>query len=230
MLTLDNLLLKREKFELRADFTCERGDRVAIIGPSGAGKSTLLDLIAGFATPDAGQIMWDGTDISHTPADKRDISMVFQSNNLFPHLSVFENVALGIAPNLRLTSAQKSNVMDALARTGIFAFKDKFPGELSGGQASRVAIARVLVRDRAMIALDEPFAALGPALKQDMLGLVCEICKERDALLLMVTHDPNDALNSCDTCIFVDAGCASAPQSTRELFADPPPALREYFG
>ena len=156
--------------------------------------------------------------------------MLFQDNNLFPHLTVEQNVGLGIDPGLRLNSAQIEQVAVALARVGLDGFGARKPGQLSGGQQGRGALARVLVQRRPLMLLDEPFAALGPALKDEMLDLVSELADEIGATVLMVSHDPRDAERFADKAILVSEGRAEAPVDVGQLLANPPPALRRYLG
>ncbi len=233
MLTLEGgLVIRQDDFELRADFTVERGARVAVIGPSGAGKSTLLNTIAGFFAPDLGAVMWDGRDVTGLNPGERPIAMLFQDNNLFPHLTVAQNIGLGIDPSLRLSAAQKADVQAALHRVGLDEYGQRKPGNLSGGQQSRAALARVLVQRKPLMLLDEPFSALGPALKNEMLDLVAELAREiGGATVLMVSHDPGDAERFAQAAILVaQGGQAEAPVPVAQLMADPPEALRNYLG
>ena len=230
MLTLDGVVLRQGDFSLVADFTVEAGARVAVIGPSGAGKSTLLSLIAGFLQPDAGRVIWQGRDITTTVPGARPVAMLFQDNNLFPHLTVAENVGLGIRPDLRLSQEQRGRVEDALERVGLAGYGVRKPAALSGGQQSRAALARVLVQDRPLVLLDEPFAALGPALKAEMLDLVEAVLDETGAGLLMVSHDPADARRIASETILVAEGRAEGPVATSDLLDNPPPVLRAYLG
>jgi thiamine transport system ATP-binding protein len=230
MLTLEGLTLRQDSFELRADFAVETGAMVAVIGPSGAGKSTLLNAIAGFIRPSEGRVLWQGQELTPLPPGERPVTMIFQDNNLFPHLTAFDNVALGLRPSLKLASAERARVAGALARVGLAGLEARKPAALSGGQQSRVALARVLVRARPLLLLDEPFAALGPALREEMLDLVAELCCETGATLLMVTHDPRDAERIADKAVLVAEGRAHAPLPTARLLADPPRALRDYLG
>lgn len=230
MLTLDGVVIEQDGFRLSADLRVDAGARVAVIGPSGAGKSTLLGVLAGVVPLTAGQIRWQGTRIDTLPPARRPLSILFQDNNLLPHLSVFDNVALGIDPGLRLTPEQRAAVTAALVETGLEGLGARKPGTLSGGQISRAALARVLLRARPLILLDEPFAALGPALKSAMLDLVARIAAQNRATVLMVTHDPADALRLCPQTILVADGRAEAPADTAALLRDPPPALRAYLG
>jgi len=230
MLELDNLMIEQGDFYLSASLRIESGAQVAVIGPSGAGKSTLLGAIAGFVPLTRGAIRWQGARIDGLPPAQRPLSILFQDNNLLPHLSVFDNVALGINPLLRLTAGQRVQVATALARTGLADLADRRPGALSGGQISRAGLARVLLRARPLILLDEPFAALGPALKREMLDLVARIAGEQGATLLMITHDPADARHICPQTVVVADGIAAPPAPTGPLLANPPPVLAAYLG
>ena len=156
--------------------------------------------------------------------------MLFQDGNLFPHLTVAQNVGLGLRARLRLTETEHSRVEQALDRVGLAGMRDRKPAALSGGQQSRVALARVLVQGRDLLLLDEPFAALGPALKTEMLDLVSELVEESGATLLMVSHDPTDARRIADQVVLVVEGQAYPPQETAQLLDDPPPALKAYLG
>ncbi|MDJ0630699.1 MAG: ATP-binding cassette domain-containing protein [Rhodobacter sp.] len=229
MLLLEGLELQVGGFRLSADLSVQAGARVAVIGPSGAGKSTLLSAIAGYQPTTKGRVTWAGRDITGDEPGARPLSIVFQDNNLFPHLTVAQNVGLGLSPSLRLSADQQERVADSLARVGLPGLGDRKPAQLSGGQQSRVALARVLLRARPLMLLDEPFAALGPALKAEMLDLVKEVAAETGAAVLMVTHDPDDARRLGGQTILVDGGRAEAPQDTDALLADPPPGLRAYL-
>lgn len=230
MLKLDAVRIDNGGFEVLADFAVESGARVAVIGPSGAGKSTLIGAIAGFYPVTAGRITWQGRDIGEMAPGKRPVAMLFQDGNLFPHLSVAQNVGLGVDPNLRLDAGQRARVEEALSRVGLEGMGNRKPAALSGGQQSRAALARVLVQNRPLLLLDEPFAALGPALKREMLDLVRALTDETGATLLMVSHDPDDARRIADEVILVAEGRAHPPEPTGELLDNPPAALRDYLG
>lgn len=230
MLRLEDVGITQGDFTLHADAVVAQGARVAVIGPSGAGKSTLLGALAGFIPISAGRILWDGQDIAARAPSARPLSIVFQDNNLFPHLSAFENVALGISPALRLTSADRARVTDALARVGLAGMAGRRPAQLSGGQQGRVALARVLLQGKPLVLLDEPFSALGPALKAEMLALLAEICTETGATVLMVTHDIADARAIAPETLLVADGRAEGPFPTADLLANPPESLRAYLG
>jgi len=227
---LDNVKISHGKFSLQADFEIEKGKKIALLGPSGGGKSTLLSAIAGFKTPDSGKIFFENTDITSTPPAKRPIALLFQNHNLFPHLSVRNNIALGITTTLKLSLKEIETIDKALLRVGLDGLGNKMPSELSGGQQQRVALARCLIRKQPILCLDEPFAALGPALKKEMLDLVQEIAETTNATLLMVTHQPDDASYITDQTILIADGKAHRPITTNKLFANPPAALAKYLG
>ncbi len=227
LLELDHVTLARGAFRLTANIAFGPGI-TAIIGPSGAGKSTILDAVAGFLAPEAGRVHWADRDITRLPPGNRPVSVVFQDQNLFPHLTAAQNVGLGLSPGLKLSGADEAAVESVLARVGLEDLGDRKPGALSGGQQSRVALARVLIRERPVVLLDEPFAALGPSLRAEMLDLVRDTLG--DKTVLMVTHDPEDARRiATQTCVVAD-GSVTAPTETQALLDNPPPALRDYLG
>lgn len=230
MLQLDGIVLEEPGFRLTADLVVPKGARCAVLGPSGAGKSTLLNAIAGFVVPKAGHISWDGQSIDGLSPGERPVTILFQDQNLFPHLTVERNLGLGLAPDGRITEEVRAKIASALARTGLSGLGGRRPGQLSGGQQGRAALARALLRARPLLLLDEPFAALGPALKSEMLELVAEVAAEAGATVMMVTHDPEDARRFADLTILVANARAEPPALTTAIFANPPPALRAYLG
>jgi len=213
------------------DLEVAPGEVLSLIGPSGSGKSTLLSLVAGFLEPVGGHILLDGKAIDDLPAEKRPVSIVFQQHNLFPHLDIHTNVALGIDPSLRLAPAQKTAVGEALEQMGLGGLERRKPGELSGGQQQRVALARVLVRRRRILLLDEAFAALGPAQRGEMIGLVRQLVAEQGMTALLVSHQPRDAALASARTAFVSDGRIAALQETRALLDESPLAeVRDYLG
>jgi thiamine transport system ATP-binding protein len=230
VLQLDRLTLTQGTFRLTADWSAQPGARIAVMGPSGAGKSTLLSAVAGFLKPSEGRILWHGQDLANLVPGDRPVTILFQDQNLFPHLTVAQNLGLGLRPDLRLTLANRDRVEAALTRVGLSGLGPRRPAQLSGGQASRAALARALLRARPMLLLDEPFAALGPALRSEMLALVHEVADETGALVLMVTHDPQDALALQGDTAFVADGIVHPPVPTTDLLAHPPQAVQDYLG
>ena len=229
MLRLDELRFTQDGFTLSLSGRVEAGARLALLGPSGSGKSTLLSLIAGFEWPDAGRILWDGQEITRAEVAARPVSILFQDGNLFPHLSVFDNVALGVRPDLRLTAEDRARVEESLAQVGLGGYGARRPAALSGGQQARVALARMLLRDRPLALLDEPFAALDPGLKTEMLALVRELCAARGLTLIMACHDLRDAERLCDRLWLLEEGEKVLDVALEGLRGDPPDVLRAWL-
>ena len=219
-----------EDLLMHFDLSVERGEAMAVIGPSGAGKSTLLALIGGFEAAQAGRILIDGADITDLAPDARPVTTLFQDHNLFAHLNVIQNVGLGLHPGLRLTPSEKDQVSWALGEVGLTGFEDRLPGQLSGGERQRVAIARCILRKRPVLMLDEAFAALGPALRREMLELVLSLRTQKELTVLMVTHDPADALFAADHTAFIAAGKVVTSGPTAAVLASEHPAIRDYLG
>lgn len=219
--------LRRGSFALSAALDLPSGASLALIGPSGAGKSLFLSALCGFETIE-GRVAFGGQDMGRARPEARPLSVMFQSHNLFPHLSVFDNVALGRDPGLRLGAQDRADVDAALATVDLDGFGARLPDALSGGQASRVALARAVLRDQPILLLDEPFSALGPRLRRDMLGMVMDLQKARGFTLIYVTHEPSEA-EAAQLTAFVHDGQVHAPQDTQALLSAPPQALRDYL-
>nr|WP_246046112.1 thiamine ABC transporter ATP-binding protein [Actinobacillus porcinus] len=192
--------------QMHFDLQVKAQEKIAIIGASGAGKSTLLNLIAGFEQGHAGEIWLNGENHTQTEPHLRPVSMLFQDNNLFPHLTVEQNLGLGIHPSLKLNHDEKQRVQQVASAVGLQAFLNRKPTALSGGQKQRVAIARCLLRDKPILLLDEPFSALDPHLRQEMLNLIDGLCTEKKLTLLLVTHQPSELAERFDRIICVENG------------------------
>ena len=223
MLRLIDVTWLYQHLPMRFTLSVKQGELVAILGPSGAGKSTLLSLVAGFLTPASGTIMIENHEHTHTPPAKRPVSMLFQENNLFTHLTVRQNIGLGLDPGLKLSSAQ-SNKLDTIAATmGLDSLLNRLPGELSGGQRQRVALARCLVREQPVLLLDEPFSALDPALRQEMLTLVQDVCRRQQLTLLMVSHSVEDAAQIAPRSVVITNGRIAWDGKTDDLLSGDTP-------
>lgn len=188
------------------------GERVAIIGESGAGKSTLLNLIAGFEFPAQGEIWLNDKNHTRSAPYERPVSMLFQENNLFPHLTVQQNLALGLKPSLKLTALEQKKIEQVACSVGLGDYLQRLPNSLSGGQKQRVALARCLLRDKPILLLDEPFSALDQKLRVEMLALIAKLCDEKDLTLLLVTHQPSELIGSIDQVLVVENGQISQLQ------------------
>jgi len=230
MLELAGVQFRYEDMTMRFELRVTAGECLAIIGPSGAGKSTLLALIAGFELPESGQIRIAGRDMAGLAPSRRPVTSLFQEHNLFPHLSLADNVGLGLDPGLALDGSQRAKVAEALAHVGLAGLEARRPGQLSGGERQRAALARSLVRNRPLLLLDEPFAALGPAQRREMLDLVNALACDRGFTVLFVSHQPDDAQHAAGRTIFIEAGRILADGPTAVLFAAPTGALAAYLG
>lgn len=187
--------------DITADFSVEAGRSLALMGPSGCGKTTVLNLIAGFLTPRSGDILLDHRSLVGLRPAERPLTYLFQSDNLFPHLSAWENVALGIHPGLRVNAEQRRAIGDALSRVGLNGLADALPTRLSGGQRQRVALARCIVRRRPLLLLDEPFSGLDRERRDDILALIRTLQAEQQLHLIIATHQAEDAAD-LDASIF----------------------------
>lgn len=229
-LRLDKVHLAEGDWSLTADFDLAPGGITAVIGPSGAGKSTLLSAIAGFVSPRSGTILWDGRDLGPLAPGRRPVSILFQDNNLFPHLPLWQNLGLALDPKLKLRPDQTARIDEMLDDLGLAGMADRRPGALSGGQLSRAALGRVLLADRPLVLLDEPFAALGPGLRNEMLDLAARKMDAAGRTAILVTHDPREARHVAGRTILVMNGEARPPRATEALFDNPPSELRDYLG
>lgn len=204
MLKVDNIHYRYHKALFQFDLQIEDGGIVALMGPSGAGKSTLLALIAGFIQPEQGNIWVNNDSLLLKEPHQRPFAMLFQEHNLFSHLTVRENIGLGLHPGLKLTSLQKEQVVDAAKQVGIEDYLDRTPEKLSGGQKQRVALARCFVQPHKIWLLDEPFSALDPMLREEMLMLVERLAQDRKITIVMVTHHVSDARSIATEFVFID--------------------------
>ena len=206
MIRLDNVFLADDALPMTFDLQVAAGERIAIVGPSGAGKSTLLNLIAGFVLPTQGNIWLNGENHTRSAPYERPVSMLFQENNLFPHLTVQQNLALGLKTSLKLTALEQDQIEQVADAVGLTSFLSRLPNSLSGGQKQRVALARCLLRDKPILLLDEPFSALDPELRLEMLNLIDELCHSKNLTLLLVTHQPSELTGKVDRMLRIENG------------------------
>ena len=190
MLEISNVQFQRPGLTFSYDLSVKAGDILAVQGPSGVGKTTLLDLIAGFEAPHSGSIAWQGQDFLAAPPWDRPVTTVFQSDNLFEHLSCAANVAIGLDATKRHDSVAIDN---AFQRLGIGGLQDRLPGTISGGQQQRVALARALLRGKPVLLLDESFSALDWTTRQGCFDSLREIAMADQMAVLFVSHDSRDA-------------------------------------
>lgn len=206
MIELRQLFFDYKAMPMYFDLNVQRAEKIAIIGASGAGKSTLLNLIAGFEQANRGEIYLNQQNHTRTLPAQRPVSMLFQENNLFPHLNVTQNILLGIDTRLKPTQAQQEVIQQVAEQVGLSNLLDRLPNQLSGGQKQRVAIARCLLRDKPILLLDEPFSALDPKLREEMFTLVLELCNKKHITLLLVTHQQQEIAQRVDRLIEIEQG------------------------
>ena len=224
-----NFSLKESYLTISTNISLEPEKIYAVVGPSGAGKSTFLNLISGFASISSGSIIWNGQEISNLPPAKRSVSILFQDNNLFPHLSVWRNLALAVTHWPKISRDNEEKLKAVMSEVGILGLENRKPSELSGGQQSRVALARVLLQKNKILLLDEPFSALGPSLKDQMLELIKKIAKNKNLLVLMVTHEPADAKKVASQTLVVKDKKVHPPLSTEKALDPVNGPLADYL-
>ena len=191
MLAIDALTFRYPGSDItfRFDLKVQAGEIVGLTGPSGSGKSTLFDLVAGFLAPLSGSVALDGTSILHHPPERRPVSILFQSDNVFEHLSAGANVALALDHH---RGDRDERVTDALERMQLAGLSRRKVSKLSGGQKQRVALARTLLRNRAILLLDEPFNGLDHATAEPIRQLIASLVRERGWHAILVSHQPED--------------------------------------
>ena len=198
-----------------------KGELISLLGPSGCGKTTLLRIVAGFIAPDGGRVTIAGGDVSHVPTHKRNLGMVFQSYSLWPHMSVAENVAFGLASRGVAKDVQRRKVDHALELVELSDFSKRLPRELSGGQQQRVALARALVYEPEILLLDEPLSALDRKLRERMQRDLRQLQQRLGITTIFVTHDQEEALILSDRVAVMSDGEIVQIGSPREIYEHP---------
>lgn len=199
----------------------EPGEFFALLGPSGSGKSTLLRLIAGFNQHNSGQLLVDGKDISNVPPHKRNIGMVFQSYALWPHMTVWDNVAFGLVERRTPKAEIQQKVQAALEMVGLESFSKRRPNELSGGQQQRVALARTIVIEPQVLLLDEPLSNLDQKLRVQMRQDLLALQRRLGITTIFVTHDQEEAMTTADRMAVMDQGVVQQVGTPANLFDYP---------
>jgi spermidine/putrescine ABC transporter ATP-binding subunit len=199
----------------------ERGEFMTLLGPSGCGKTTLLNLVAGFLTPEKGEIFIDGALVTDVPTFERQTGIVFQNYALFPHMTVFNNVAYGLKARGTPKDEIKKRVTEALAMMRLAGYEDRKPRQLSGGQQQRVALARALVIQPKVLLLDEPFSALDKNLRASMQVEVKEIQRRLGVTTIFVTHDQSEALSMSDRVAVMSGGRICQIDTPERLYRRP---------
>ena len=193
MLSLNNVQFSwsiEEKFEF--NISIKKGEVVTIEGPSGVGKSTLINLISGFLLPERGEILWLNKRIDNLQPNERPTSTIFQNNNLFEHLSCFDNVCLGVSSNLKISSREKENINNLFSELGITKIMERMPNEISGGQEARVSIIRALMTKKPILLLDEPVSSLDQETREETLKIIKNTSEKYNLTLVIVSHHRDD--------------------------------------
>ena len=199
----------------------EPGEFFALLGPSGSGKSTLLRLIAGFNQHNRGRLLVDGNDITGVPPHARNIGMVFQSYALWPHMTVYDNVAFGLVERRVARDEIRRRVGEALALVGLSDYAQRRPNQLSGGQQQRVALARTIVIEPQVLLLDEPLSNLDKKLREQMRLELKRLQRKLGITTIFVTHDQEEAMTTADRMAVLDGGVLQQVGSPRDLYDTP---------
>jgi putative spermidine/putrescine transport system ATP-binding protein len=233
MISIRNLKICYGQVEVVPDLNVEiaRGEFFTLLGPSGCGKTTVLRAIAGFVPAKSGQILLDGTDVTHQPAEQRDVGIVFQNYALFPHMTVRDNISFGLKVARKKGAEIRTSVDRMLEVTGIAEHANKKPEALSGGQQQRVAIARSLVMGTQVLLFDEPLSNLDARVRDDMRKEIKRLQRELDFTAVFVTHDQEEALSMSDRLLVFSKGVANQIGTSRDLYSKPAtPFVCEFIG
>jgi spermidine/putrescine transport system ATP-binding protein len=203
------------------DLDIYHGEFITLLGPSGCGKTTLLRLIGGFEHPDTGRVLLAGSDITELPPNQRPVNTVFQSYALFPHMTVFENVAYGLRAERRPEPEIQTRVAQVLAMVQLTDLAGRRPDQLSGGQQQRVAIARAVVKGPRVLLLDEPLSALDYKLRKQMQNELKRLQRELGITFVFVTHDQEEALSMSDRVVVMREGCIEQVGTPRDVYESP---------
>jgi spermidine/putrescine ABC transporter ATP-binding subunit len=203
------------------DLAVQRAEFVGLLGPSGCGKTTTLRAVAGFERPDSGEVVIKGRNVTHLPPHRRDIGIVFQSYALFPHMTVFQNVAYG----LRVRGVPKNEIVrrvaDALELVHLGELEHRYPRQLSGGQQQRVALARAVVIQPTVLLLDEPLSNLDAKLRQEMRSELRRLQRRLEIATIFVTHDQEEALSMADRIVVMNEGRVEQIGTAEEIYNRP---------
>ena len=182
-----------KELHFKYDLSVARGEILAVQGPSGVGKTTLLELIAGFQAPTAGRLSWDGDDLRRLLPWQRPVTTVFQTDNLFAHLSCLDNVLIGLGPKEKATPARLAKIYEFFAQLGLEGLQHRMPSQVSGGQQQRVALVRALIRACPILLLDESFSALDWEMRKECFDALKDVVISHDMAAVLVSHDTRDA-------------------------------------
>ncbi len=219
-----------ESVALRSlDLAIQSGEFVSLLGPSGCGKTTALRIVAGFERADSGRVLVDGKDISHVPANKRDMGMVFQAYSLFPNLTAQDNVAFGLRVRGKSSAQRSGRARELLDLVGLSAMAHRYPHQLSGGQQQRVALARALAIEPSVLLLDEPLSALDAQVRVQLRNEIRRVQTHLNITTLFVTHDQEEALSISDRVVVLSQGQIEQAGTPAEIYSSPRTAFVAQF-
>ncbi len=201
--------------------TIHENEFVTLLGPSGCGKTTTLRILGGFESPDKGQVLFGGRDITSLPPNKRNLNMVFQNYALFTHMTVADNIAFGLRIRKKDSAYITEKIRGALKLVNLEGFENRSVKTLSGGQQQRIAIARAIVNEPRVLLLDEPLGALDLKLRQDMQYELIRLKNELGITFVYVTHDQQEALTMSDTIVVMNQGCIQQTGSPEKIYNEP---------
>ena len=205
----------------KLNLSIRENEFLTLLGPSGCGKTTTLRILGGFESPDKGQVIFDGQDITHLPPNKRNLNTVFQKYALFSHMSVSENIAFGLKISGKSDAYIKDKIRYALKLVNLEGYENRLPDSLSGGQQQRIAIARAIVNEPRLLLLDEPLGALDLKLRQDMQYELIRLKNELGITFIYVTHDQEEALTMSDTIVVMNQGYIQQMGSPEDIYNEP---------
>ena len=205
----------------RLNLEIHENEFVTLLGPSGCGKTTTLRIMGGFETPDEGQVLLNGTDIAHVPANKRPINTVFQKYALFSHMNIAENIAFGLKIKKKPKTYIEDKIKYALKLVNLEGFEKRMPDSLSGGQQQRIAIARAIVNEPKILLLDEPLGALDLKLRQEMQYELIRLKEELGITFVYVTHDQEEALTMSDRIVVMNQGYIQQVGTPEDIYNEP---------
>lgn len=211
------------------DLYIRKNEFVTLLGPSGCGKSTTLRIIAGFERPDTGKVIFENTDITTLPPEKREINTVFQKYSLFTHISVAENIAFGLKIKKKSPEYIRDKIKYALRLVNLEGYEDRMPETLSGGQQQRIAIARAIVNEPKILLLDEPLGALDLKLRQSMQLELMRLKNELGITFVYVTHDQEEALTMSDIVVVMNHGVIQQIGTPEDIYNEPENAFVANF-
>ena len=223
IINLNNISVSFDDEQILKDFTLAIKDKefVTLLGPSGCGKTTTLRIIAGFVTPDTGDVLFDGEKINGVPAYKRQVNTIFQRYALFPHMNVYDNIAFGLSVKKVPKKEIKERVTEMLKMVNLSGFEKRNVNSLSGGQQQRVAIARAIINHPKVLLLDEPLAALDLKMRKDMQVELKNIQQSLGITFVFVTHDQEEALAMSDTVVVMNDGEIQQIGTPQDIYNEP---------